>query len=128
MKTTVQILKQYWGYETFRPQQEAVIDAVLAGKDVLTLLPTGAGKSLCFQVPIITNEGLCIVISPLIALMQDQVKDLLDKNISAVNLGGQITPDAEEIILSDAKMGKYQFIYCSPEKLAQTNFQNFYRN
>lgn len=125
MKTTVQILKQYWGYETFRPQQEAVIDAVLAGKDVLTLLPTGAGKSLCFQVPIITNEGLCIVISPLIALMQDQVKDLLDKNISAVNLGGQITPDAEEIILSDAKMGKYQFIYCSPEKLAQTNFQNF---
>jgi len=57
------------------------------------------------------------VISPLIALMQDQVKDLLDKNISAINLGGQITPDAEEIILSDAKMGKYQFIYCSPEKL-----------
>ena len=125
MKTTVQILKQYWGYETFRPQQEAVIDAVLTGKDVLTLLPTGAGKSLCFQVPTITNGGVCVVISPLIALMQDQVKDLLDKNISAVNLGGQITPDAEDIILSDAKKGKYQFIYCSPEKLAQTNFQNF---
>ena len=125
MKNTIQILKQYWGYETFRPQQEAVIDAVLAGNDVLTLLPTGAGKSLCFQVPTITNGGICVVISPLIALMQDQVKDLLDKNISAVNLGGQITPDAEEIILSDAKKGKYQFIYCSPEKLAQTNFQNF---
>ena len=124
MKNTIQILKQYWGYETFRPQQEAVIDAVLAGNDVLTLLPTGAGKSLCFQVPTITNGGICVVISPLIALMQDQVKDLLDKNISAVNLGGQITPDAEETILNDAKKGKYQFIYCSPEKLAQTNFQS----
>jgi ATP-dependent DNA helicase RecQ len=114
LKNTVQILKQYWGYETFRPQQEAVIDAVLAGNDVLTLLPTGAGKSLCFQVPTITHGGICVVISPLIALMQDQVKDLLDKNISAVNLGGQITPDAEETILNDAKKGKYQFIYCSP--------------
>ena len=69
MKNTVQILKQYWGYETFRPQQEAVIDAVLAGNDVLTLLPTGAGKSLCFQVPTIANGGICVVISPLIALM-----------------------------------------------------------
>ncbi len=125
MKNSEQILKQYWGYETFRPQQEAVIDAVLQGNDVLILLPTGAGKSLCFQVPTLLKGGICVVISPLIALMQDQVKDLLDKNISAVNLGGQITPYEEELILNDAKKGKYKFIYCSPEKLAQTSFQHF---
>jgi ATP-dependent DNA helicase RecQ len=125
LKKIAQILKQYWGYDTFRPQQEAVIDAVLKGNDVLTLLPTGAGKSLCFQVPTLTKGGICVIISPLIALMQDQVKDLLSKHISAVNLGGQITPFEEEMILNDVKKGNYQFIYCSPEKLAQTSFQKF---
>jgi ATP-dependent DNA helicase RecQ len=85
-----EILKTFWGYEHFRPQQLEVIEAVLAGKDVLTLLPTGAGKSICYQIPVLCKKGIGIVISPLIALMQDQVKDLKAKNISAINLGKNI--------------------------------------
>jgi ATP-dependent DNA helicase RecQ len=125
LETPQDILKHYWGYANFRPQQLSIINAVLEGKDVLTLLPTGAGKSLCFQLPTLYQKGICVIISPLIALMQDQVKDLLSKNISAVNLGGEIQQEQEEIILSDALKGKYSFIYCSPEKLAQKSFQNF---
>ena len=125
MKSVQDILKQYWGYDSFRPQQLSVINAVIAGKDVLTLLPTGAGKSLCFQIPTLYNQGIAVIISPLIALMQDQVKDLKEKNISAVALGGQITEEAQNDILTAALQGKYQFIYCSPEKLAQKKFQDF---
>jgi len=125
LKTAQDILKQYWGYDNFRPQQLSVINAVIEGKDVLTLLPTGGGKSLCFQLPTLLQNGICVIISPLIALMQDQVKDLLSKNISAVNLGGEINQAQEELILEDALKGKYHFIYCSPEKLAQKGFQNF---
>ncbi len=125
MKTVQEILKQYWGYDHFRPQQLAVIHAVLEGKEVLTLLPTGAGKSLCFQLPTLYQNGICVIISPLIALMQDQVRDLLSKNMTAVNLGGEISPAQEEAILADALKGDYQFIYCSPEKLAQKSFQSF---
>ena len=125
MKTVQEILKQYWGYTQFRPQQLEVIEAVLEGKDVLTLLPTGAGKSLCFQVPTLYQNGICVIVSPLIALMQDQVKDLKAKNISAVNVGGEINYEQQELILKEALAGKYQFIYLSPEKLAQKSFQNF---
>ena len=125
MKTVHEILKQYWGYDHFRPQQQAVINAVLEGKEVLALLPTGAGKSLCFQLPTLYQNGICVIISPLIALMQDQVKDLLSKNMTAVNLGGEISPAQEDAILADAMKGQYQFIYCSPEKLAQKSFQSF---
>jgi len=125
LKTVHEILKQYWGYDYFRPQQQAVINAVLEGKEVLALLPTGAGKSLCFQLPTLYQNGICIIISPLIALMQDQVKDLLSKNMTAVNLGGEISPAQEDAILADALKGNYQFIYCSPEKLAQKSFPTF---
>ena len=124
MKSVTSILKTYWGYDEFRPQQLAVINSVLAKKDTLTLLPTGAGKSLCFQVPTVYENGICMVISPLIALMQDQVKDLQSKNIPAIALGGQISEEAQDEIIKAAIRGKYKFIYCSPEKLAQKNFQN----
>lgn len=117
------ILKTYWGYDSFRPQQLAVIDAVLDNKDTLALLPTGAGKSICFQVPTIYKNGICIVISPLIALMQDQVKDLQSKNIPAIALGGNLSEEAQAEVLAAAIKGKYKFIYCSPEKLAQKVFQ-----
>jgi ATP-dependent DNA helicase RecQ len=120
-----EILKTFWGYDHFRPQQLEVIEAVLAGKDVLTLLPTGAGKSICFQIPVLCKKGIGIVISPLIALMQDQVKDLKAKNISAIHLGGEIDFYTQQRIFKDIQAGMYQFIYCSPEKLAQKNFQEF---
>ena len=124
MKSLQSILTTYWGYEQFRPQQLAVINSVLEKKDTLTLLPTGAGKSLCFQVPTIFENGICLVISPLIALMQDQVKDLQSKNIPAIALGGQLSEEAQDEIMKAAIRGKYKFIYCSPEKLAQKNFQD----
>ena len=124
MEALVDILKKHWNYDSFRPQQLAVIESILAGKDTLALLPTGAGKSICFQVPTIYQRGICIVISPLIALMQDQVKDLVSKNLKAVLLGSQLSAYEESIVFKEIEAKKYQFIYCSPEKLAQKHFQN----
>ncbi len=123
MEALVDILKKHWNYDSFRPQQLAVIESILAGKDTLALLPTGAGKSICFQVPIIYQRGICIVISPLIALMQDQVKDLVSKNLKAVLLGSQLSTYEESVVFKEIEAKKYQFIYCSPEKLAQKHFQ-----
>ena len=123
MKALADILKKHWNYDAFRPQQLAVIESIIAGKDTLALLPTGAGKSICFQVPTIYQRGICVVISPLIALMQDQVKDLVSKQLKAVYLGSQLSPYEESIVFKDIAAKKYQFIYCSPEKLAQKHFQ-----
>jgi ATP-dependent DNA helicase RecQ len=124
LKSAQSILKKYWGYENFRPQQLHVINNVIEKKDCLALLPTGAGKSLCFQVPTLMEDGICLVISPLIALMQDQVKDLQNKNIPAIALGGHLSEEAQEEVIAAAIRGKYKFIYCSPEKLAQPIFQD----
>jgi len=125
LSTPASILKFYWGYDNFRPQQLSIINAVIEGKDVLTLLPTGAGKSLCFQVPTMYSKGICLVVSPLIALMEDQVKDLQAKNISAIALGSQLNENEQTAILTRAVKGEYHFIYCSPEKLAQSSFQQW---
>ena len=124
MEALDEILKKHWNYDSFRPQQLAVIESILSGKDTLALLPTGAGKSICFQVPTIYQRGICVVISPLIALMQDQVKDLVSKNLKAVLLGSQLSPYEESIVFKEIAAKKYQFIYCSPEKLAQKHFQS----
>ena len=123
MKALEDILKKHWNYDAFRPQQLAVIESILAGKDTLALLPTGAGKSICFQVPTIYQRGICVVISPLIALMQDQVKDLVSKQLKAVLVGSQLSVYEESIVFKEIEAKKYQFIYCSPEKLAQKHFQ-----
>ena len=84
MSTIHEILEKYWGHKNFRPVQEEIINAVLDGKDTLALLPTGGGKSICFQIPALAKDGICIVVSPLIALMKDQVDNLVNKGIKAI--------------------------------------------
>ena len=114
------ILKQYWGYPSFRPLQEDIVDSVMAGKDTLALLPTGGGKSICFQVPAMAMDGLCLVITPLIALMKDQVAHLVDKGIPAAAIYSGMHPDALELAYNQAAYGRLKFLYVSPERL-QTN-------
>ena len=114
------ILQQYWGYPSFRPLQEDIVDSVMAGKDTLALLPTGGGKSICFQVPAMAMEGLCLVITPLIALMKDQVAHLVAKGIHAAAIYSGMHPDALELAYNQAAFGQLKFLYVSPERL-QTN-------
>ena len=114
------ILQQYWGYPSFRPLQEDIVDSVMAGKDTLALLPTGGGKSICFQVPAMAMEGLCLVITPLIALMKDQVAHLVAKGIHAAAIYSGMHPDALELAYNQAAFGRMKFLYVSPERL-QTN-------
>ena len=118
--TTRAILQQYWGYPSFRPLQEEIVDSVMAGKDTLALLPTGGGKSICFQVPAMAMEGLCLVITPLIALMKDQVAHLVEKNIPAAAIYSGMHPDELELAYNQAVYGRLKFLYVSPERL-QTN-------
>ena len=114
---TRSILKQYWGYSSFRPLQEEIVDAVVAGRDTLALLPTGGGKSICFQVPAMAMEGICVVITPLIALMKDQVAHLLAKRIPAAAIYSGLHPDQVELIYNQAVYGRLKFLYVSPERL-----------
>jgi ATP-dependent DNA helicase RecQ len=112
-----EILKQYWGFETFRPLQEDIIDAVINGQDSLALLPTGGGKSLCFQLPALYLEGICIVVSPLIALMKDQVENLKAKGIQAVAIYAGMGKREIDILLDNCIYGNIKFLYLSPERL-----------
>ena len=116
------ILQQYWGYPNFRPLQEDIIDSVMAGKDTLALLPTGGGKSICFQVPAMAMEGLCIVITPLIALMKDQVAHLVEKGIPAAAIYSGMHPDQQELAYNQAVYGRLKFLYVSPERLQTDGF------
>lgn len=116
-------LRKFWGFEAFRPSQESVISSVLDHNDTLALLPTGGGKSLCFQVPAMVNEGICIVISPLIALMQDQVNVLKNKGIKAMALTGGMSYSDLDAALDNCIYGNYKFLYLSPERLQQNLVQ-----
>lgn len=118
-------LQQYWGYSSFRPLQEEIITAILQRKDVLALLPTGAGKSLCYQLPALVTKGCCIVVSPLIALMQDQVQALQKKNIPAIALHAGLQQEELTHILEQATEGAYQFLYISPERLQSALFLSY---
>ena len=120
--TTRAILTQYWGYPSFRPLQEDIVDSVMAGKDTLALLPTGGGKSICFQVPAMAMDGLCLVITPLIALMKDQVAHLVDKGIPAAAIYSGMHPDALELAYNQAAYGRLKFLYVSPERLQTDAF------
>lgn len=111
------ILKRFWGYDEFRPLQSEIIDAVIAGKDTLALLPTGGGKSICFQVPAMAMEGICIVISPLIALMKDQVENLQHRGINAVAIVSGMGKREIDIALDNCIYGSVKFLYLSPERL-----------
>ena len=119
MEHPINILERYWKFTSFRPNQEAIIDAVLAGEDTFALLPTGGGKSLCFQIPALAKEGICIVISPLIALMKDQVQALNDKGIKAMALTSGIPYHELDTLLDNCIYGNYKFLYISPERLQQ---------
>ena len=112
-----EILKTYWGYDNFRPLQPDIIQSVLDGRDTLALMPTGGGKSICFQVPAMMSEGICIVISPLIALMQDQVQHLKNRNIQAVGIFSGMHKNQIDIALDNCIYGDMKFLYVSPERL-----------
>lgn len=117
METSRDILKRYFGYESFRSPQEEIIQAVLDGKDTLALLPTGGGKSVCFQVPALMQEGICVVVSPLIALMKDQVAQLKKRDIKAAAVFSGLTYSEIDMILDNCQFGYYKFLYVSPERL-----------
>ncbi|MCB0452350.1 MAG: RecQ family ATP-dependent DNA helicase [Aequorivita sp.] len=119
------ILTKYWGYTSFKPMQEEIINSVMNGKDTVALLPTGGGKSLCFQVPALAMEGICIVVSPLVALMGDQVNALGERGIKALNLKGGISFDELNTLLDNTLYGNYKFLYLSPERLQQEIVQNY---
>ncbi len=116
-------LKKYWGYDTFRPLQEDIILSALNNTDTLALLPTGGGKSLCFQIPGLARGGTCLVISPLIALMNDQVNNLKNKGISAVAITSAMNFKEIEVALNNAALGHVQFLYVSPERIENETFR-----
>ena len=119
------ILTKYWGYTSFKPMQEEIIASVMDGKDTVALLPTSGGKSLCFQVPALAMDGICIVVSPLVALMGDQVNALKERGIKALKLTGGISFDELNTLLDNALYGNYKFLYLSPERLQQEVVQNY---
>ena len=116
------ILKQYWGYDSFRPMQENIINSVLEGNDTLALLPTGGGKSICFQIPALANEGICVVISPLIALMKDQVFNLKKRGVNAAAIYSGMSKREIDILLDNCIYGDIKFLYVSPERLTTELF------
>ncbi len=120
-----QILKKYYGYDNFRPLQEEIIHSILAQKDTLALLPTGGGKSICFQVPALMNEGICLVISPLIALIKDQVENLKKKGIGALAIYSGMSFAEVRQTLQNASFGHYKFLYVSPERLETKLFLEY---
>ena len=119
MKHPIELLEHYWNFSEFRPQQEEIIEAVLANEDCIALLPTGGGKSICFQIPALIKDGICIVVSPLIALMQDQVTNLKEKGIKAMALTSGFTYEDIDRMLDNCIYGNYKFLYLSPERLQQ---------
>jgi ATP-dependent DNA helicase RecQ len=117
MPEALQILQKYWKHDKFRSLQNEIINSVLDGEDTFALMPTGGGKSICFQVPAMMQEGICLVISPLVALMKDQVTNLQKRNIKAIALTGGIKSDEMIDLLDNCQFGNYKFLYLSPERL-----------
>ena len=120
--TKSQILKSIFGYDAFREGQEPLIDSILSGRDVLGIMPTGAGKSLCFQVPALMMEGITVVVSPLISLMADQVKALNDAGVHAAYINSSLTEGQIGRAMDNARQGRYKIIYVAPERLETASF------
>lgn len=123
MYNPLEILKKYWSHNSFRPLQEEVINSIVNRQDTLVLLPTGGGKSLCFQIPALMQEGICIVVSPLIALMKDQVESLRRKGIKALAVHSGLSAGEVDAALDNAIYGDYKFLYLSPERLKTEMFR-----
>ncbi|MEM6721357.1 MAG: ATP-dependent DNA helicase RecQ [Bacteroidota bacterium] len=123
MTQPLALLEKYWGHTSFRPLQEEIINAVIQQKDTFALLPTGGGKSVCFQIPALMLDGICIVISPLVALIQDQVANLKANGIKAIALTGGLKPEEISNLLDNCVYGDYKFLYLSPERLQQEIIQ-----
>jgi ATP-dependent DNA helicase RecQ len=120
----IHTLKKYWNYDNFRPLQAEIIQSILDGRDTLALMPTGGGKSLCFQVPTMVVNGLCLVITPLIALMKDQVENLRRRDIHAAAIYTGMTYDQQKVALDNCQWGPYHFLYVSPERLESEEFRD----
>lgn len=120
-----EVLKEYWGYDGFRPMQEEIITAALEGKDVLAIMPTGGGKSICFQVPGLMRDGISLVVTPLIALMKDQVQNLNDRGVRALAIHAGMSRHEVDLALNNAAYGDYKFLYLSPERLGTQLFRSY---
>ena len=125
MVQPLEVLKKYWGYDSFRPKQEDIVRAALEGRDVLAILPTGGGKSVCFQVPAMMKEGIAIVVTPLIALMKDQVQNLNDRGIKALCVNAGMGRREVDVTLNNAAYGDFKFLYVSPERLGTPLFRSY---
>lgn len=120
-----EVLKEYWGYDGFRPMQEEIITAALEGKDVLAIMPTGGGKSICFQVPGLMRDGITLVVTPLIALMKDQIQNLNDRGVRALAIHAGMSRHEVDLALNNAAYGDYKFLYLSPERLGTQLFRSY---
>ena len=123
MNKYLNILKEYWGYDSFRGIQEQIITSIGEGRDTLGLMPTGGGKSICFQVPTLAMQGLCLVITPLISLMKDQVAHLRLRGIKAETIYSGMVRDDVVRILDNCILGDYRFLYVSPERIGSELFR-----
>ena len=123
--TPSEVLKKYWGYDSFRPMQEDIVSSALEGRDTLAILPTGGGKSICFQVPAMCRDGIAIVVTPLIALMKDQVQNLASRKIKALCVNAGMSHREVAFVLNNAAFGDFKFLYVSPERLGTSLFKKF---
>ena len=125
MDQLLEVLGRYWGYTTFRPLQREAMDAILADRDSVVVLPTGGGKSLCFQAPALVHPGLALVVSPLISLMKDQVDGLTANGVPAACFNSALPADEQAAVLRGVREGRYRLLYVSPERLAGEGSERF---
>ena len=123
-----EVLKKYYGYHSFRAGQEVLIEGILCGRDAFGIMPTGAGKSICYQVPALMMSGITIVVSPLISLMKDQVRALNEAGVHAAYINSSLTENQIVKALANAKNGRYKIVYAAPERLLTPRFLDFAMN